>query len=49
MTPGPLQPAPRPPIDRGRFVNVVELVNKLEAKARAGRQGRMPHSLLQQI
>jgi DNA replication protein DnaC len=26
---------------RGRFFNVVDLVNKLEAEARAGRQGRM--------
>jgi DNA replication protein DnaC len=26
---------------RGRFLNVVDLVNKLEAEARAGRQGRM--------
>src|SRR6478752_1478859 len=26
---------------RGRFFNVVDLVNKLEAEGRAGRQGRM--------
>ncbi len=26
---------------RGRFLNVVDLVNKLEAEVRAGRQGRM--------
>ena len=26
---------------RGRFFNIVDLVNKLEAEARAGRQGRM--------
>lgn len=26
---------------RGRFFNVVDLVNKLEAESRAGRQGRM--------
>ncbi len=26
---------------RGRFFNVVDLVNKLEAEARSGRQGRM--------
>ena len=26
---------------RGRFFNVVDLVNKLEAEARAGRQGRL--------
>jgi DNA replication protein DnaC len=26
---------------RGRFFNVVDLVNKLEAETRAGRQGRM--------
>src|SRR5262249_36766079 len=26
---------------RGRFYNVVDLVNKLEAEARAGRQGRL--------
>jgi DNA replication protein DnaC len=30
---------------RGRFFNVVELVNKLEAEGRAGRQGRMPEYL----
>jgi DNA replication protein len=30
---------------RGRFFNVVDLVNKLEAEARAGRQGRMAESL----
>jgi len=30
---------------RGRFFNVVDLVNKLEAEARAGRQGRMADSL----
>jgi DNA replication protein DnaC len=29
----------------GRFFNVVDLVNKLEAEARAGRQGRMAESL----
>ena len=28
---------------RGRFFNVVELVNKLEAEGRAGRQGRLPN------
>jgi DNA replication protein DnaC len=26
---------------RGRFFNVIDLVNKLEAEARAGRQGRI--------
>jgi DNA replication protein DnaC len=31
---------------RGRFFNVVDLVNKLEAEARAGRQGRMADYLL---
>ena len=30
---------------RGRFFNVVDLVNKLEAEARAGRQGRMADHL----
>jgi DNA replication protein DnaC len=30
---------------RGRFFNVVELVNKLEAEGRAGRQGRMAEYL----
>jgi DNA replication protein DnaC len=30
---------------RGRFFNVVELVNKLEAEGRAGRQGRMAEHL----
>ena len=30
---------------RGRFFNVVDLVNKLEAEARAGRQGRMADNL----
>jgi len=30
---------------RGRFFNVVELVNKLEAEGRAGRQGRLAESL----
>ena len=30
---------------RGRFFNVVELVNKLEAETRAGRQGRMAEHL----
>ncbi len=30
---------------RGRFFNVVDLVNKLEAEGRAGRQGRMANSL----
>jgi DNA replication protein DnaC len=30
---------------RGRFFNVVDLVNKLEAKARAGRQGRIADAL----
>src|SRR6188472_21162 len=30
---------------RGRFFNVVDLVNKLEAEGRAGRQGRMPEYL----
>ena len=30
---------------RGRFFNVVDLVNKLEAEARAGRQGRMSNLL----
>jgi DNA replication protein DnaC len=30
---------------RGRFFNVVDLVNKLEAEARAGRQGRMADAL----
>ena len=30
---------------RGRFFNVVDLVNKLEAEARAGRQGRLADSL----
>jgi DNA replication protein DnaC len=30
---------------RGRFFNVVDLVNKLEAEARAGRQGRMAEQL----
>jgi DNA replication protein DnaC len=30
---------------RGRFFNVVDLVNKLEAEARAGRQGRMAEYL----
>jgi len=30
---------------RGRFFNVVELVNKLEAEARAGRQGRIAEQL----
>jgi len=30
---------------RGRFFNVVELVNKLEAETRAGRQGRMAEYL----
>ena len=30
---------------RGRFFNVVDLVNKLEAERRAGRQGRMADSL----
>jgi DNA replication protein DnaC len=30
---------------RGRFFNVVDLVNKLEAEGRAGRQGRMADSL----
>jgi hypothetical protein len=41
MTPRPLQPAPRPLTDRGRVFNAVDLVNKLEAEAGAGRQGRM--------
>jgi len=46
----------RPPADRGepfqlrtgkrgRFFNVVDLVNKLEAEARAGRQGRIADHL----
>jgi DNA replication protein DnaC len=30
---------------RGRFFNVVDLVNRLEAEARAGRQGRMADTL----
>jgi DNA replication protein DnaC len=30
---------------RGRFFNVVELVNKLEAEGRAGRQGRLAEAL----
>jgi DNA replication protein DnaC len=30
---------------RGRFFNVVDLVNRLESEARAGRQGRMADSL----
>ena len=30
---------------RGRFFNVVDLVNKLEAEVRAGRQGRMADTL----
>jgi DNA replication protein DnaC len=30
---------------RGRFFNVVDLVNKFEAEARAGRQGRMAEQL----
>jgi len=30
---------------RGRFFNVVDLVNKLEAEARAGRQGRIADTL----
>jgi DNA replication protein DnaC len=30
---------------RGRFFNVVDLVNKLEAEARAGRQGRLADHL----
>jgi DNA replication protein DnaC len=30
---------------RGRFFNVVDLVNKLEAEARAGRQGRIAEQL----
>ncbi len=30
---------------RGRFFNVVDLVNKLEAEARAGRQGRIADHL----
>jgi DNA replication protein DnaC len=30
---------------RGRFFNVVDLVNKLEAEGRAGRQGRMADAL----
>jgi DNA replication protein DnaC len=30
---------------RGRFFNVVELVSKLEAKGRAGRQGRLAEQL----
>ena len=30
---------------RGRFFNVVELVNKLEAEGRAGRQGRLAEQL----
>jgi DNA replication protein DnaC len=30
---------------RGRFFNVVDLVNKLEAEGRAGRQGRMADTL----
>ena len=30
---------------RGRFFNVVDLVNRLEAEARAGRQGRMADHL----
>jgi len=30
---------------RGRFFNVVDLVNKLEAEGRAGRQGRLADSL----
>ena len=30
---------------RGRFFNVVDLVNKLEGEARAGRQGRMAEQL----
>ena len=30
---------------RGRFFNVVNLVNKLEAEARAGRQGRVADQL----
>jgi len=30
---------------RGRFFNVVDLVNKLEAETRAGRQGRMADTL----
>mgnify|MGYP002632290275 CR=1 FL=1 len=30
---------------RGRFYNVVDLVNRLEAEARAGRQGRMADTL----
>jgi DNA replication protein DnaC len=30
---------------RGRFFNVVDLVNKLEAEARAGRQGRLADQL----
>ena len=30
---------------RGRFNNVVDLVNRLDAEARAGRQGRMAHDL----
>ena len=31
---------------RGRFFNVVDLVNRLEAEARAGRQGRIGDQLL---
>ena len=31
--------------DRGRFFNVVDLVNKLEAETRAGRQGRIADHL----
>ncbi len=31
--------------NRGRFYNVVDLVNKLEAEARSGRQGRLADSL----
>ena len=30
---------------RGRFYNVVDLVNRLEAEARSGRQGRLADSL----
>ena len=32
-------------IRRGRFFNVVDLVNKLEAETRAGRQGRIADHL----
>jgi DNA replication protein DnaC len=30
---------------RGRFLNVVDLVNKLEAEGRSGRQGRIAEQL----